>query len=54
MKLEKDGKWKALHVVLALLVYGIVLFLNIDSFVDHVAIRIFLSGNPVPFLLDDI
>lgn len=54
VKLEKDGKQKAFHVVLALLVYGIVLFPNLDSFIDHVAVRIFLSGNPVPFLLADI
>ncbi|KAI5438410.1 hypothetical protein KIW84_024236 [Lathyrus oleraceus] len=37
-----------------MLVYGIVLFPNIDHFVDHLAVRIFLSGNPVPFLLADI
>ncbi|XP_050889582.1 uncharacterized protein LOC127094852 [Lathyrus oleraceus] len=54
MKLEKDGKRKAFHALLALLVYGIILFPNLDSFVDHVAVRIFLSGNPVPFLLVDI
>lgn len=54
VKLEKDGKQKAFHAMLALLVYGIVLFLNLDSFEDHVAVRIFLSGNPVPFLLADI
>lgn len=54
MKLEKYGKRKAFHVVLSLLVYGTILFPNLDSFVDHVAVKIFLSGNPVPFLLDDI
>ncbi|XP_050889059.1 uncharacterized protein LOC127094244 [Lathyrus oleraceus] len=54
VKLEKDGKWKAFHAMIVILVYGIVLFLNLVSFVDHVAVRIFLSGNPVPYLLADI
>ncbi|XP_050893382.1 uncharacterized protein LOC127100148 [Lathyrus oleraceus] len=31
-----------------------VLLPNIDHFVDHLAVRIFLSGNPVPFLLADL
>ncbi|XP_050877118.1 uncharacterized protein LOC127080871 [Lathyrus oleraceus] len=54
VKLEKAGKGKAFHVILALLVYGIVLFLNLDNFVVHVAIKIFLFGNPIPFILCDI
>ncbi|XP_050875763.1 uncharacterized protein LOC127079424 [Lathyrus oleraceus] len=54
VKFEKDGKHKAFNVVLALLVYEIVLFPNLDSFVDHMAVRIFLSGNPIRFLLADI
>ncbi|KAI5417924.1 hypothetical protein KIW84_042523 [Lathyrus oleraceus] len=33
---------------------ALVLFPNIDHFVDHLAVRIFLSGNPVPFLLGDL
>ncbi|XP_050876158.1 uncharacterized protein LOC127079833 [Lathyrus oleraceus] len=53
-KMEKEGNWKYSYVVLAVLVYGIVLFPNIDHFVDHLAVRIFLSGNPVPFLLADL
>ncbi|XP_050914742.1 uncharacterized protein LOC127129634 [Lathyrus oleraceus] len=53
-KMEKEGNWKAFYVVLAMLVYGIVLFPNIVHFVDHLAVRIFLSGNPVPFLLADL
>lgn len=40
--------------MLALLVYGILLFSNIDNFVDHLAVRIFLSSNLVPFLVADI
>lgn len=37
----------------ALLIYGLLLFPNIEGFVDSYAIRIFLSGNPVPTLLGD-
>jgi hypothetical protein len=53
-KMEKEGNWEAFYAVLAVLVYGIVLFPNIDHFVDHLAVRIFFSGNPVPFLLADL
>ncbi|XP_050914862.1 uncharacterized protein LOC127129780 [Lathyrus oleraceus] len=54
LKFKKEGHWKAFYVVLALLIHGIVLFPNIEKFVDHVAVEVFLSGNPEPFLLDDI
>lgn len=37
----------------ALLIYGLLLFPNIEGFMDSYAIRIFLSGNPVPTLLGD-
>ncbi|XP_050890996.1 uncharacterized protein LOC127096475 [Lathyrus oleraceus] len=53
-KMEKEGNWEAFYAVLAVLIYGIILFPNIDHFMDHLAVRIFLSGNPVPFLLADI
>ncbi|XP_050877715.1 uncharacterized protein LOC127081506 [Lathyrus oleraceus] len=43
----------AFEVILALLIYGLVLFPNIDNFGDVNAIRIFLVGNLVPTLLDD-
>ena len=39
--------------IFALLVYGIILFPNLKDFVDVNAIRIFLSGNPVPTVLGD-
>ena len=39
---------------MTLLIYGLVLFLNPDSFVDVNALKIFLSRNPVPTLLGDI
>ena len=37
----------------ALLIYGLLLFPNIEGFVDSIAIRIFFGGNPVPTLLAD-
>ncbi|AES70065.1 hypothetical protein MTR_3g047220 [Medicago truncatula] len=39
--------------ILALLIYGTVLFPKVDKFVDMNAIRIFLTQNPVPVLLAD-
>ncbi|XP_050919241.1 uncharacterized protein LOC127136762 [Lathyrus oleraceus] len=54
LKLKKSGNWNAFYAVLALLIHGTVLFLNVEKFVDRVAIEVFLSGNPVPFLLADI
>ena len=39
---------------MALLIYGLVLFPNPDSFIDVKAIKIFLSRNPVPTFLGDI
>ncbi|XP_058780052.1 uncharacterized protein LOC131653784 [Vicia villosa] len=46
--------WREFNAVLALCVYGIVLFPNIPEFVDINAIRIFTTGNPVPTLLGDV
>jgi len=43
----------AFESILALLIYGIVLFLNVDNFVDMKAIQIFLTQNPIPTLLAD-
>ena len=40
--------------VLALLIYGLVLFPNSDQFIDVSAINISLAYNPVPMLLRDI
>ncbi|XP_050877928.1 uncharacterized protein LOC127081751 [Lathyrus oleraceus] len=54
LKFKKSGNWNAFYAVLALLIHGIVLFPNVEKFVDQVAIEVFLSGNPVPFLLADI
>ncbi|XP_006605189.1 uncharacterized protein [Glycine max] len=41
----------AFHSILALLIYGLLLFPNIDNFIDINAIKIFLTKNPVPTLL---
>ncbi|KAL5130437.1 hypothetical protein HKD37_12G033502 [Glycine soja] len=43
----------AFHSILALLIYGLLLFPNIDNFIDINAIKIFLTKNPVPTLLAD-
>jgi len=40
-----------LESILALLIYGLVIFPNIEGFVDANAIQIFLTKNPVPTLL---
>ncbi|KEH26781.1 hypothetical protein MTR_6g072855 [Medicago truncatula] len=44
----------ALEAILALLIYGLILFPNLDNFVDMNAIEIFHSRNPVPTLLADM
>jgi hypothetical protein len=49
----KDMSEDAFEVIFVLLIYGLVLFPNIDNFVDVNAIRIFSSLNPVPNLLGD-
>lgn len=51
VKNEKVENWKAFNAILVLLVHGIMLFQNIENFVDEIAVEIFLPGNPVPFLL---
>ncbi|KAI5431245.1 hypothetical protein KIW84_035422 [Lathyrus oleraceus] len=51
-KLE-DGYQRGFNAVLALCVYGIVLFPNVAKFVDVDAIHLFVLGNPVPTLLGD-
>ncbi|AES75745.1 hypothetical protein MTR_6g057540 [Medicago truncatula] len=42
-----------LEAILAFLIYGLILFPNLDNFVDMNAIEIFHSKNPVPTLLAD-
>ena len=46
--------FQAFEEVLALLIYGMVLFPNPDQLIDVNAVKVFLSHNPVPTLLGDI
>lgn len=52
-KFAKEEKWESCSAILALLIYGIVIFLNIDNFIDRSVVEIFLAGNLVSFLLAD-
>lgn len=45
--------WVAFNAILALLIYGIVLFLNMKDFVDLDDVHTFLTQNPVPTILAD-
>lgn len=51
--LASVGSMVTFEVVLALLIYGIVLFPIVDNFVDINDIHIFMIRNPVPNLLAD-
>lgn len=48
-----QGNWEAVCALLALSVYGIMLFADEPKFVSMSAIHIFLLKNPVPTLLGD-
>ncbi|KAI5398875.1 hypothetical protein KIW84_064313 [Lathyrus oleraceus] len=48
------GSVDAFEAIFVLLIYGLALFPNIDSFVDVNAIRLSIIGNPVPTLLGDM
>lgn len=50
----KAMSFHAFEYILALLIYGLMLFPNPDQFVEISAIKIFLTHNPVPTLLGDI
>ncbi|WJX78776.1 hypothetical protein P8452_61963 [Trifolium repens] len=47
------GNWKAHNAILALLVYGLVLFPSRDNIISMAAVGVFLTKNPVPTLLAD-
>ncbi|KAI5428340.1 hypothetical protein KIW84_033367 [Lathyrus oleraceus] len=51
---DKADSMDAFEAIFVLLIYGLVLFPNIDGFVDVNAIRIFLIGNLVPTMLGDM
>ncbi|KAI5387679.1 hypothetical protein KIW84_073679 [Lathyrus oleraceus] len=45
LPLEEES-WDACYSAIALAIYGVVLFPNMDGFVDMTAIYVFLTGNP--------
>ncbi|KAI5385663.1 hypothetical protein KIW84_072317 [Lathyrus oleraceus] len=49
----KKGNWVAFNAHLAVMIYGVILFPSMPSFVDLAAITIFIGGNPMPTLLAD-
>jgi hypothetical protein len=50
----QGGSMDAFEAIFVLLIYGLVLFPNIDDFINVNAIKIFLIGNPMPTLLGDM
>ncbi|XP_050908879.1 uncharacterized protein LOC127122616 [Lathyrus oleraceus] len=52
--LLKAESWDACYSAIVLAIYGIVLFPNMDGFIDMVVICVFLTGNPIPTLLADV
>ena len=48
------GSVDAFEAIFVFLIYGLVLFPNIDGFFDVNAIRLFLIGNPMPTLLSNM
>ncbi|CAJ2627936.1 uncharacterized protein LOC123902509 [Trifolium pratense] len=47
------SNWETYNAILALLIYGLVLFPKESDFIDLPTIRVFLTKNPVPTLLAD-
>lgn len=54
VEFEKEDNLKDFNVVMSLLIHGIMLFPNINNFMDQIAMEIFLSSNTIPFRLTDI
>jgi len=55
-RLCEEESWDAYMDVLALALFGVMLFLKVDSFVDDAAIKVFLAfktrtENPIPAIL---
>ncbi|XP_058741583.1 uncharacterized protein LOC131613961 [Vicia villosa] len=50
----EEKEWDTFRAILALSIYGIVLFSDVPNFVDMNAIHIFILQNPVPTLLGDV
>ncbi|XP_058782605.1 uncharacterized protein LOC131657137 [Vicia villosa] len=51
--LAVEKKWREFNALLAVMIYGLVLFPNIPNFVDLTAVCLFMDQNPVPTLLAD-
>src|SRR4051812_41871044 len=51
--LADKEKWKEFNALLAVMIYGLVMFPNIPNFVDLTAVCLFMDQNPVPTLLAD-
>lgn len=49
----EDESWDAFNTIFAFIIYGIVLFPNMEEFVDLDSIYLFMGKNPVPTLLAD-
>lgn len=49
-----NGSWDTFFSSFTLLIYGLVLFPNVEGFIDKTVIAIFISQNPVPILLADV
>lgn len=49
-----SGSWDTFYANFALLIYRLVLFSNVEGFVDKTDITILISQNPVPTLLVDV
>lgn len=47
------GSWNAFNAILDFPIYEIVLFPNMEDFVDLASIHIFMTNNLIPTLLDD-
>ncbi|XP_058725569.1 uncharacterized protein LOC131596851 [Vicia villosa] len=45
--------WNAYNALLAVAIYGIVMFPNVPNFVDSAVVHIFMGKNPIPTLLAD-
>lgn len=49
----EDESWSAFYAIFSLIIYGIVLFLNMEDFVDLASIYLFMAKSPILILLTD-
>ncbi|KAI5391656.1 hypothetical protein KIW84_076460 [Lathyrus oleraceus] len=48
------GNWRAVCALLAVSIYGIIMFPNQKNFVDINVVRLFMQRNPIPTLVGDV